>query len=269
MITIRKLQTLKPETLKRKTAVILQSFEQDLIAQRSVNEIYLSELVKIISEVFADDSRISSSSLDILSRIDEMSSEEMLRALNSLRHLILQFLGTEPADWDLSVDRSPSSKASVSSMGESCFEIFLDDIRSPFNVGSIFRTAEAFGVSKIYLSPDCPSPEHARARRSSMGTADLVDWEYISRDECFSRMRELDIPVFALELGGTSVTDFQFPERALAVIGSEELGISPEARAASGNSSGLLSIPVYGKKGSLNVSSAFAIMMHCWASFLF
>ncbi len=255
MITIRKLKTLKPSTLRRKIAVLLQSFEQQLLDGGSIDMNYLSQLLELTEQIFAGSEKIKTKT-----KIAENGS---LRALNSLRHEILKELGAEPADWDMSVSHN-SVTDSVLTAPKSDIKIFLDDIRSPFNVGSIFRTAEAFGVSKILLSPDCPSPEHQRARRSSMGCTGKLDWEFADHS-----VLDSDLPVFALELGGTPVSEFDFPEKGIAVIGSEELGISPASRAAVSASLGIVSIPIFGHKGSVNVSVAFGIMMHRWAEALY
>jgi len=263
MITIKKLRTLKTGTLRRKTAVLLQAIENDLHGRRSVDRRYLGELLEIIAETF-EAAAIAEAAGDARRKLTDFPDGSLVFELNCLRHLILSELGTEPADWDLPRYRSPVIPDERGAGGN--FLVYLDDIRSPFNLGSIFRTAEAFGVSKILLSPDCPSPDHRRAQRSSMGCTDLVPWERASREEVFGvsgdACRE---NVFALELGGKDISSFDFPQSGMAVIGSEELGVSPGARAAAENSLGLVSIPIAGQKGSINVSVAFGIMMQRWA----
>ncbi len=262
MITLRKLKTLKPGTLRRKTAVLLQAFEHKLAEGGNIDRVYFSGLLELITEVFAESSAVRQKAAD--------AAGGDIRKINNLRHEILKILGTEPADWDLDPDRalvaiSESEGRRVTAPG-SGITVFLDDVRSPFNVGSIFRTAEAFGVSEIILSPDCPSPGHRRAVRSSMGCTGIINWQYMPKEELFSGGGQAaDVPVFALELGGTPLENFHFPGSGIAIIGSEELGISPEARRVAMNSCGLVSIPVFGSKGSLNVSVAFGIMMQRWA----
>lgn len=261
MITIRKLKTLKSGTLRRKSAVLLQSFENDLIQNKSIDRLYLSKLLEIISSEFAG-TAVPAAAEEV--RSGDSAGSGLVYELNRLRHLILAELGTEPADWDLPRYHSP-----VIGGGDArkrLLELYLDDIRSPFNLGSIFRTAEAFGVAKILLSPDCPSPEHRRALRSSMGCTELVPWERMKKD---ALVGEAEKPggrkIFALELGGSDIGSFGFPEDGIAVIGSEELGVSPAARAAAEKSLGLVSIPISGLKGSINVSVAFGIMMQRWS----
>jgi TrmH family RNA methyltransferase len=267
MITIKKLKTLKTGTLRRKTAVILQSFEDTLLQGQAVDLKYLSEISAVIVDAFQDSESIAQRAGVFGNSLHSLDAGILLRELNGLRHEILKYLGTEPADWDFR--SSGSSPVSGNNPGRTDAEIYLDDIRSPFNMGSIFRTAEAFGVKRILLSPDCPDPGHPRAGRSSMGCTELVDWERVSPEELFGNAAVANRPVFALELGGTPVSEFSFPRNGIAVIGSEELGISPESRTAAEKSAGLVSIPVYGLKGSINVSVAFGIMMQRWSESLF
>jgi len=138
-------------------------------------------------------------------------------------------------------------------------QIFLEDLRSPFNVGSIFRTAESYGVEKIILTPSVPTPEHKRVKRTAMGCTDIIPWHHGSIE------KYRGIPgVFALETGGIPIDEFPFPKQGTVIIGSEELGISPEAVSIAEQSAGIVSIPTYGVKGSLNVSVAFGILMYYW-----
>ena len=79
-------------------------------------------------------------------------------------------------------------------------------------------------------------------------------------------LADLDAPggVFALELGGRDIGTFPFPAAGTVLVGSEELGLSPEALRLAEASLGRVSIPLAGAKRSLNVSVAFGILMHRW-----
>jgi TrmH family RNA methyltransferase len=72
--------------------------------------------------------------------------------------------------------------------------------------------------------------------------------------------------VFALELGGQNIDQFKFPEEGVVIIGSEELGVSVPFLKAADESYGRVSIPLFGSKGSLNVSVAFGILIYKWHS---
>jgi TrmH family RNA methyltransferase len=128
----------------------------------------------------------------------------------------------------------------------------------------MFRSAESFGAEKIILSPLCADPRHPRALRTAMGCVEILPYERMSVEE----LGNPGLPCFALETGGTPLQDFIFPGKAVMLAGSEELGLSPEALALADASLGRLSIPLYGAKGSLNVSVAFGIAMQAWAAAL-
>ncbi|MDR3114306.1 MAG: TrmH family RNA methyltransferase [Treponema sp.] len=189
-----------------------------------------------------------------------LQRQDLSRVLNTIRYLLLAETGRSPADWDF-IDHS----GRLDGEKRRCFpgmRVYLEDIRSPFNVGSIFRTAESFGVETIFLSPWCADPNHPRAARTAMGCVSVLAWERLAPD------RGLETPCFALETGGTALKDFTFPSRGTLIVGSEELGVSPQALAVADASLGRVSIPTYGTKGSLNASVAFGIALQSWAAAL-
>ncbi|MFZ2636922.1 MAG: TrmH family RNA methyltransferase, partial [Rectinemataceae bacterium] len=176
---------------------------------------------------------------------------EFIRALDSLRHLCMRHSGQSTADWDLidpGLAAEPQNSQGPDS-GEKRLRAYLEDIRSPFNVGSIFRSAEAFGFAEIILSPDCADPEHPRALRSAMGAVGLVPWRRAALEDIADKG-----PFFALELGGEPLGDFAFPVSGTVILGSEELGVSDPALAVC--ALGKVSIPMRGAKASLNVAVA-------------
>jgi RNA methyltransferase, TrmH family len=190
-----------------------------------------------------------------------VSQVQLRRALNSVKHLLLAATGKDQSDWDFT-----ASDGKLDASGRQVFSgmrVYMEDIRSPFNVGAMFRTAEIFGVEKIFLSPFCADPRHRRAERTAMGCVDIVPWE---RRGFFDSEENpaLPYPVFALETGGIPIDKFPFPRGGLLIAGSEELGVSPRALAAADASLGRVSIPVYGAKASLNVSVAFGIALQAW-----
>ncbi|HHU37075.1 MAG TPA: TrmH family RNA methyltransferase [Treponema sp.] len=189
---------------------------------------------------------------------EDVSLQELLRLCNHVRHALVHATGILPADWDFV---HPETGVPDERKFREGVTVYAEDIRSPFNVGSVFRTAEAFGAERVLLSPGCASPEHPRAERSAMGCVGYIPWQRCELEE-LSR----EIPVFALETGGIPIHEFEFPHKGVVVIGSEELGISSEGleRATYGR----VSIPMTGIKASINVGVAFGIVMHAWADYL-
>ena len=117
------------------------------------------------------------------------------------------------------------------------------------------------GAEKVIISPFCVDPNQPRAVRSGMGCIETMGWDQIPVEELPN-----DIPIFALETGGTDIEEFVFPEKGICIIGSEELGVSPQALNKA--TYGRVSIPMKGLKASLNVGVAFGILMQKWVEFL-
>ncbi|GAB4233862.1 MAG: hypothetical protein Tsb0021_12930 [Chlamydiales bacterium] len=133
--------------------------------------------------------------------------------------------------------------------------IYLDHIRSAHNVGSIIRTTEAFNLGNIYFSPQTPSTEHKQVQKASMGS-----WRWVS---CYYEvsLESLPKPLIALETvkGAVAIDHMVFPESFTLAIGNEEYGCSKKTLQ---QAEAIVSIPLYGRKNSLNVANAFAIAAH-------
>ncbi len=193
--------------------------------------------------------------------------DSAIRLINDFRHYLVGLSGQSPADWDLHDYRSMEGLAAeAQSFGNASprsfypgLRVFLEDIRSPFNVGSILRTAEALGFEEVLLSPLCADPRHSRAARSSMGAVDLIPWR-----RCELKELSAFSPLIALELGGTNVAEFDFPPRGILLLGSEELGLSQSALVLA--DANRISIPMKGIKASLNVAVAFGIAAQAWTA---
>lgn len=262
MITIRKLTSLPTVTALRKAARLLQGFEVDLRLGKFPDPVYLKDLISFIgkSPVLTAENLTR---IDIITSESSSSQDTVLRTCNRLRHLLLTHLNEEPADWDLlPSDGDSSDKNKIKKRHILPLEVYLDDIRSPFNVGSIFRSSESFGISKILVSSGTASPTHRRALRTSMGCTNIVPWEAVGDADLHPLLQNRNI--FALELNGESVDQFKFPDNGICIIGSEELGVSPECLGIADKSFGRVSIPLGGAKGSINVSVAFGILMYHW-----
>lgn len=140
--------------------------------------------------------------------------------------------------------------------------LVLDNLRSSFNVGAIFRTAECFGISKIYCCGYTPLPDSGKLAKSAMGTEKLIDWEHFENTEdAIFNIRKKNIPIYGLELTSKSIDINKFnPDKFFALIlGNEALGISESILTLCDK---VLYIPLYGNKNSLNVTSAAAVAIN-------
>lgn len=264
MFPLRKLAELSPRTRFRKAARILHAAERELLREEPVDLRYLGELASILRHDVRGTQRwLPAGAAEILSadaehlRVSLTDPRMIHRALNALRNDILRALGEAPAEWDL----LSSETGLLDRGGITPFPLraYLEDVRSPFNVGSMFRTAEALGMERLFLSARTASPLHPRAQKTARGAVHAVPWSVAD-------LSDLPGPVFALELGGAPVTEFAFPSAGTVLVGSEELGLSPEALSRASRELGRVSIPLFGAKHSLNVAVAFGILASCWSS---
>lgn len=141
--------------------------------------------------------------------------------------------------------------------------IILDDVRSLNNIGSVFRTADAFLVEKIYLCGITATPPHKDIHKTALGATETVAWEYRSSVlETVQKLQNEGVEVFSVEqaVGSVSLQNF-FPEREkkyAVVFGNEVKGVSQEVVSAS---NGVIEIPQLGTKHSLNISVSVGVVI--------
>lgn len=148
--------------------------------------------------------------------------------------------------------------------------LLLHNIRSVYNVGAIFRTADAIGVSKIYLTGYTPTPldrfsnPRTDFAKSALGSEKTVAWEYKkSPQSVLSYMIARKAQVISIEQSEKSV-DYKHvkpKERCLVVFGNEVSGVS---KSILGKSDIIAEIPMRGEKESLNVSVSAGIILYRW-----
>lgn len=144
--------------------------------------------------------------------------------------------------------------------------ILLHDLRSVHNVGSIFRTADAAGVSKIYLSGTTPTPlDRFQNKRKdfikvSLGAEDTVPWEYVDLDDFLKKYKG---QLVAVEQDKKSINFKKFKkekDEICFIFGNEVSGIPKEVLEKAHE---IIEIPMAGDKESLNVSVTAGIVLFC------
>tara|TARA_R110000868_G_C10596542_1_gene740061 strand:+ start:111 stop:641 length:531 start_codon:yes stop_codon:yes gene_type:complete len=146
--------------------------------------------------------------------------------------------------------------------------IVLDNVRSLNNIGSVFRTADAFLIEKIYLCGITATPPHKDIHKTALGATDSVAWEHReSTMELLEELREEGYTSLALEQAENAVmlNDFKVEEnkKYALIFGNEVKGVSQEVVSASDL---VLEIPQYGTKHSLNISVSVGIVVwDLWA----
>lgn len=141
--------------------------------------------------------------------------------------------------------------------------IILDNIRSVYNVGSIFRTADAFLVEGICICGYSPTPDHKQMAKTALGATETVDWiHYNSALEAVQTLQKNGYAVFAIEQADESIslenfisTDYS---KIAVVFGNEVEGVQQQVIEACNN---CIEIPQLGTKHSLNVATAAGVVL--------
>lgn len=147
--------------------------------------------------------------------------------------------------------------------------VVLDDVRSMYNVGSVFRTADAFRVEAIYLCGITACPPHPEIHKTALGAEDTVAWRHFATAlEAVQQLKEQGYTVFSTEQceGSTMLQTLELSiagspsasPRYAIVLGNEVKGVHQEVVDAS---DGCIEIPQFGTKHSLNVSTTAGIVI--------
>ncbi len=153
--------------------------------------------------------------------------------------------------------------------------VIIDNVRSAHNVGSIFRTADGAGVSKVYLIGPTPTPVDRFGRiqteisKTSLGASESVAWEHVgtserkSTEEAISlilKLKQKGFVVVAIEQDAraSSFYDFKVPEKVAYIFGAEVEGVQREIINAADK---IVEIPMQGMKESLNVSVTAGVVL--------
>ena len=186
---------------------------------------------------------------------------------NSYQHILLIL-------WKTQKEVNNMRKLKVTEMGRISVDEFkvshkmplvvvLDHVRSLYNVGSVFRTSDAFLVKGICLCGITARPPHPEIHKTALGAEDSVEWKYFERtQDAVEWLRSLGYTILAIEQceGSTMLQDFQLDkEKKYAVIlGNEVKGVQQEVVDMC---DGCIEIPQYGTKHSLNVSVTAGIVI--------
>lgn len=141
--------------------------------------------------------------------------------------------------------------------------IILDNIRSLNNIGSVFRTSDAFLIEKIYLCGITATPPHKDIHKTALGSTETVAWEYVENTlELVNRLKTNGVKVCSIEQAenATMLNDFTPQQQTTyaLVFGNEVKGVAQDVVSASDL---VIEIPQYGTKHSLNISVSVGVVV--------
>ncbi|HVZ67181.1 MAG TPA: TrmH family RNA methyltransferase [Patescibacteria group bacterium] len=160
--------------------------------------------------------------------------------------------------------KSESGSLKNNSVKKNELYIILDNVLDTYNVGAVFRLADATGAKKIYLCGYTETPPNTRIKKSSINTVDLTEWEHF--DKTIDAINDLrskikDIKIISIELDKKSIdytkADYSYP--VALIIGNETHGISQDVMDASDQ---IVELPMLGVNVSINTMVSLAIILY-------
>jgi tRNA G18 (ribose-2'-O)-methylase SpoU len=168
---------------------------------------------------------------------------------------------------DMSVSNNPFQRPSdrmphheLASLERAPVWALLDNVRSVWNVGSIFRTADAAGLSGLYLAGMTATPPRPDMEKTALGATETVPWDYWKNPvECVENMQQRGIRVVAIEQTADAIDleHWRIPFPCCFVMGHEVNGVSEEVIQ---QADACVEIPMFGAKHSLNVAVSFGVV---------
>jgi RNA methyltransferase, TrmH family len=203
----------------------------------------------LISSNFEDDPRAAALVADLEARspVERVSEAELAR-----------LSATDTPQGILVVAHIPQ-RAMPAAIPEQATVLVLDGVQDPGNLGTMLRTAEAFGLAMIAALPGTVDVWNPKVVRSAAGAAFRLPVVYIELDALMRWLRERDFTVMAADMAGEDIGDLVLPPRCALLVGNEGEGLRPETVAIVDRK---VSIPMHGRAESLNVAVAAGICMY-------
>ena len=141
--------------------------------------------------------------------------------------------------------------------------VVLENIRSAYNVGSVFRTADAFLLNGIYITGYTCTPPHKEIKKTALGAEDSVDWKhFVNATEAILSLKKDGYKVYAVEQAKNSLqlqeTGFDEAEKIAVIFGNEVTGVEQDTIL---QCDGCIEIPQLGMKHSLNIATAAGVVL--------
>lgn len=160
--------------------------------------------------------------------------------------------------------RKGNHQIDIKNLPKNPIYIILDNVLDTYNIGSVFRLADAVSCKKIFLCGGSETPPNHRIKKASINTTEIVDWEYFETTlEAIESLRKSDpdVKVIAVELDETAVayTEYKFEFPVALVVGHESHGVSKDVMEVC---DAIVDLPMYGVNISLNVMVSLAIVLY-------
>lgn len=141
--------------------------------------------------------------------------------------------------------------------------VVLEDIRSLLNVGSVFRTSDAFNIEAVYLCGITGTPPNKEIHKSALGSTESVEWKYYSNTiDTITELKEKDYIIYAVEQAKDAMMlnklEFELTQKLVLIFGNEVEGVQ---QSTIDQCDGVIEIPQFGTKHSLNIAVSAGIVL--------
>jgi len=261
MINPRKFALL---TTKQKIYKIASTIRNCEITLKDNNSLDLKETFAYTTVLHSQEGKKIKQALDIINNIYQMNShmdiKDQIKILNFAYHDLITIL-EQRADEDKNFSFIQFDSLDKPSIRYPWIGV-LDNLRSPMNVGTIFRSADGFGTGELFLTGITPHPPNPKISRTALGAEEFVPYRYFhTTEEAIQVVKSLNYKIYALEIAEPSKTLNQitnFKECAF-IFGNEEFGITNNILNLCDE---IIRLPLIGKKNSLNVGNIFSIVSY-------
>ena len=181
----------------------------------------------------------------------------VLEVISELFHFHQSFLNFGMREHDFLP--SPIQQGDDTAEFEAKFEwrVLLDNVRSSFNVGSVIRSTDHAGWSGVLAVGNTPGPNHIKTKKTAMGADEWIPYQHMNSADIVGTFK--NYPLIAVDTFAEAANCFEYewPAQGILVMGNEEYGISNDILKLCTDR---VKIPNFGKKNSLNIASAFAVV---------
>jgi len=255
MIAEKKFLKLKKITQLRKIALELEKVRNSALS----GEIQISNELEAYFSYISNIEEYSIYKKEISKLFIEKNIRNALEKSHFLYHKIMEDIGYPVSEKNF-IKRNGDGKNLVK---KTDLIVILENIRSAFNVGSIIRIADGFGVRKIYASGVTPDNMHPQVLKTAKGSEKYVDFQKIDNiRNCISDLKNKEAyRIVAVEtvLHAKNISNYQFEPKTVLVFGNEEIGLTKEVLSLSDD---IIEIKLQGFKNSLNISNAASITIY-------
>lgn len=196
---------------------------------------------------------------DFVNQVSQLHLQPQLQ-VDHIELILERKLAIDVVDQDFLVTTKDSDQATLKA--KVAVVALVENLRSAFNLGSIVRTSEALGLSKVIVTGYTPGPDNLKVKRASLGSEEWVEIQRVeSSEEAIKSLKVDGYKIYAVETSSKAIelekAAFEFP--CVLVFGNEKFGLSQVSLSMADE---IITLPMFGRKNSVNVAACAAVVFY-------